>query len=226
MLEALSGLVIIDEVQRRPTLLELLRVLVDRPHNPARFLLLGSASPQLVRGVSESLAGRIGFVDLSGFDLREGVIQRDRLWLRGGFPRSFLAADDDISMAWRQDFIRTFLERDIPQLGITIPAEKSQRRGVVERVALTEVARSPGRTSAGGYARSPAPADQRQIQDGEELQAWASAGTAAGSAGTYWYVGSSRWRRRIGMISFHAAISPFGVGGSSCLISSCSLARL
>ncbi len=128
VLEALSGLVIIDEVQRRPELLELLRVLVDRPHNPARFLLLGSASPQLVRGVSESLAGRIGFVDLSGFDLREvGVIQRDRLWLRGGFPRSFLAADDDISMAWRQDFIRTFLERDIPQLGITIPAETLRR---------------------------------------------------------------------------------------------------
>jgi predicted AAA+ superfamily ATPase len=128
VLEALSGLVIIDEVQRRPDLFELLRVLVDRPHNPARFLLLGSASPQLVRGVSESLAGRIGFVDLSGFDLTEvDASQRDRLWLRGGFPRSFLADDDSASMIWRQGFIRTFLERDIPQLGITIPAETLRR---------------------------------------------------------------------------------------------------
>jgi uncharacterized protein len=128
VLRALSGLVIIDEVQRRPDLFELLRVLVDRPQNHAQFLLLGSASPQLVRGVSESLAGRIGFVDLSGFDLTEvGTLERDRLWLRGGFPRSFLAASDSASMAWRQDFIRTFLERDIPQLGITIPAETLRR---------------------------------------------------------------------------------------------------
>jgi predicted AAA+ superfamily ATPase len=128
VLEALSGLVIIDEVQRRPDLFELLRVLADRPHSPARFLLLGSASPQLVRGVSESLAGRIGFVDLSGFDLTEvDASQRDRLWLRGGFPRSFLADDDSASMIWRQGFIRTFLERDIPQLGITIPAETLRR---------------------------------------------------------------------------------------------------
>ena len=124
----MSGLVIIDEVQRQPDLFELLRVLVDRPHNPAHFLLLGSASPQLVRGVSESLAGRIGFVDLSGFDLTEvDPSQRDRLWLRGGFPRSFLADDDAASMTWRQGFIRTFLERDIPQLGITIPAETLRR---------------------------------------------------------------------------------------------------
>ena len=128
VLEALSGLVIIDEVQRQPEVFELLRVLVDRPHNSARFLLLGSASPHLVRGVSESLAGRIGFVDLAGFDLTEvDTSQRDRLWLRGGFPRSFLADDDADSMAWRQGFIRTFLERDIPQLGITIPAETLRR---------------------------------------------------------------------------------------------------
>ena len=128
VLEALSGLVIIDEVQRRPDLFELLRVLADRPRHPARFLLLGSASPQLVRGVSESLAGRIGFVDLSGFDLTEvDASQRDRLWLRGGFPRSFLADDDSASMIWRQGLIRTFLERDIPQLGITIPAETLRR---------------------------------------------------------------------------------------------------
>jgi hypothetical protein len=128
VLEALSGLVIIDEVQRQPELFELLRVLVDRPRNSAHFLLLGSASPQLVRGVSESFAGRIGFVDLSGFDLTEvDTAQRDQLWLRGGFPRSFLADNDSDSMTWRQGFIRTFLERDIPQLGITIPAETLRR---------------------------------------------------------------------------------------------------
>ena len=127
-LEVLSGLVIIDEVQRRPDLFELLRVLADRPNNPARFLLLGSASPQLVKGVSESLAGRIGFIDLAGFDLREvGWDQRNCLWTRGGFPRSFLATDEPSSIAWREDFIRTFLERDIPQLGISIPAETLRR---------------------------------------------------------------------------------------------------
>ncbi|MGH2570230.1 MAG: ATP-binding protein, partial [bacterium] len=127
-LERLSGLVIIDEVQRRPELFELLRVLVDRVGNPARFLLLGSASLELVRGVSESLAGRIGFVDLGGVDLQEtGSEHRDTLWLRGGFPRSFLAEDDAASSSWRDSFVRTFLERDIPQLGITIPAETLRR---------------------------------------------------------------------------------------------------
>ena len=127
-LEELSGLVIIDEVQRRPDLFALLRVLVDRPQNPARFLLLGSASPHLVKGVSESLAGRLGFIDLSGFNLWEvGVEQRTHLWMRGGFPRSFLALEDTASLEWRQDFMRTFLERDIPQLGITIPAETLRR---------------------------------------------------------------------------------------------------
>jgi hypothetical protein len=127
-LEDLSGLVVIDEVQRRPELFELLRVLVDRPARRARFLLLGSASLDLVRGVSESLAGRIGFIDLSVFNLNEvGSQQRDRLWIRGGFPRSFLAEDDETSMAWREDFIRTFLERDIPQLGIAIPSETIRR---------------------------------------------------------------------------------------------------
>jgi len=127
-LEGLSGLVVIDEVQRQPSLFELLRVLVDRPLNKARFLLLGSASPRLVKDVSESLAGRIGFVDLSGFDLREvGVESLNRLWIRGGFPRSFLASGDSSSMIWREDFIRTFLERDIPQFGITIPAETLRR---------------------------------------------------------------------------------------------------
>lgn len=127
-LEDLSGLVVIDEVQRRPDLFGLLRVLVDRPKNPARFLLLGSASPYLAKGVSESLAGRVGFIDLSGFDLKEvGAEHFAHLWLRGGFPRSFLATDESASMVWRDDFIRTFLERDIPQLGISIPAETLRR---------------------------------------------------------------------------------------------------
>ncbi len=127
-LEALNGLVIIDEIQRRPDLFELLRVLVDRPANHCRFLILGSASPNLIKGVSESLAGRVGFIDLAGFDLAEvGAEKSDRLWLRGGFPQSFLAADDSASLLWRDDFMRTFLERDIPQLGISIPAETLRR---------------------------------------------------------------------------------------------------
>lgn len=127
-LEGLSGLVVLDEVQRRPELWELLRVLVDRPGSASRFLLLGSASPALVRGVAETLAGRVGFVDLGGFSLREvGAGQRDVLWGRGGFPRSFLAADDGTSLGWRRDFIRTFLERDVPQLGIRVPAETLRR---------------------------------------------------------------------------------------------------
>ena len=127
-LEGLSGLVVVDEVQRKPSLFELLRVLVDRPQNKAKFLLLGSASPKLVKDVSESLAGRIGFVDLSGFDLREvGVKRFNRLWIRGGFPKSFLAHGDASSMIWREDFIRTFVERDIPQFGISIPAETLRR---------------------------------------------------------------------------------------------------
>ena len=124
----LRGLVIIDEVQRMPSLFETLRVLVDRPDNDARFLLLGSASPRLVKGVSESLAGRVGLVDLGGFGLREaGTDAWRKLWGRGGFPRSFLARSTQASSLWRRDFVRTFLERDIPQLGITIPAERLRR---------------------------------------------------------------------------------------------------
>ena len=127
-LENLEGLVVIDEVQRQPSLFELLRVLVDRPGNAARFLILGSASPSLVKGVSESLAGRVGFMDLSGFSLSEvGTEQQRMLWARGGFPRSFLASEESASYAWRQDFVRTFLERDLPQLGITTPAETLRR---------------------------------------------------------------------------------------------------
>jgi uncharacterized protein len=124
----LTGLVVIDEIQRRPDLFPLLRVLADRPDTPASFLILGSASPDLVKGVSESLAGRVGFVDLSGFDGTEvGFEHLDTLWLRGGFPESYLNTTDDTSFHWRQQFIRTFLTRDIPQLGITIPAEQLRR---------------------------------------------------------------------------------------------------
>ncbi len=127
-LKDLFGLVILDEVQRKPELFELLRVLVDRADRKARFLLLGSASPQLVKGVSESLAGRIGFVDLAGFTLGEvGERHRDRLWIRGGLPRAFLADSEPDSIQWRENFIRTFLERDIPQLGIGIAAESLRR---------------------------------------------------------------------------------------------------
>ncbi len=127
-LGGLRGLVIIDEIQRKPGLFEILRVLLDRPEQPARFLTLGSTSPALVKGVSESLAGRVGFLDLAGFDLREtGIDVQERLWDRGGFPRAFLAPDDTASFDWREGFIRTFLERDIPQLGITVPAETLRR---------------------------------------------------------------------------------------------------
>lgn len=121
-LSSLRGLVIIDEVQRLPSLFPVLRVLADRPRIPARFLLLGSASPDLVRHSSETLAGRIAFVDMAGFSLREtGAAVQRKLWLRGGFPRSFLARSEADSFAWREDFIRTFLERDIAQLGIHVP---------------------------------------------------------------------------------------------------------
>lgn len=127
-LGALGGLVVLDEIQRDPTLFEILRVLVDRPVSETRFLILGSASPTLIKGASESLAGRLGFVDLGGFHLGEtGVDTQAPLWSRGGFPRSFLAADDAGSLLWRQGFVRTFLERDIPQLGISIPAETLRR---------------------------------------------------------------------------------------------------
>ena len=101
---------------------------MDRSETRASFLILGSASPALVRGVSESLAGRVEFVELTGFDLGEtGPETRRRLWLRGGLPRSYLAASDDDSMAWRDGFVRTFLERDVPQLGIGIPAPAMRR---------------------------------------------------------------------------------------------------
>jgi predicted AAA+ superfamily ATPase len=127
-LEPLRGLVIIDEIQREPKLFEILRVLADRRANPAKFLILGSADPRLVRGVSESLAGRVGHVDITGFDLSEvGPARERRLWVRGGFPRSYLAKSDEASLAWRRDYIRDFLQRDLGELGVTIPAATLRR---------------------------------------------------------------------------------------------------
>ena len=127
-LAPLRGLVVLDEVQTMPQLLSVLRVLADRRGTPARFLLLGSASPDLIRGAAESLAGRVAFVHLAGFDLTEtGAESASRLWERGGFPRSFLAEDDAASYAWRQDFIETFLSRDAARFGITLPPEGLRR---------------------------------------------------------------------------------------------------
>jgi predicted AAA+ superfamily ATPase len=120
-LEPLRGLVIIDEIQRTPGLFTTLRVLSDRPRRPATFMILGSASPELLRQSSESLAGRISYYELPGFSLREvGSKNATRLWLRGGFPRSYVASNGATSYAWRQDFLRTFVERDLPQLGIGV----------------------------------------------------------------------------------------------------------
>jgi predicted AAA+ superfamily ATPase len=127
-LQGLKGLVVIDEVQRRPELFPVLRVLADRPQVTARFLVLGSASPHLLRQSSESLAGRIAYMELGGFTTEEvGVAQLERLWVRGGFPRSFLAESDQESFEWRLEFIRTFLERDLPQLGISTPSTTVRR---------------------------------------------------------------------------------------------------
>lgn len=120
-LSPLRGLVVLDEIQQRPDLYSLLRVLVDRPDQPARFLILGSASPRIVRGVSQSLAGRVEFVELGGFTTTEvGFEAREALWLRGGFPLSYLAATEEDSLRWRESFIQTFLERDLPQLGFDL----------------------------------------------------------------------------------------------------------
>jgi len=128
VLGSLKGLVVLDEIQATPELFGVIRVLVDRSENQARFLILGSASPYIIKNISETLAGRVEFVELSGFDLSEtGAEAWERLWLRGGFPRAYLADTDEDSLAWREGFIRTFLERDIPQLGISIPATAMRR---------------------------------------------------------------------------------------------------
>ncbi len=150
-----SGLVIIDEVQALPELLQTIRVLVDRSPNQPKFLLLGSASPEVARGTSETLAGRIEFVELHGFDMTE-IEDRplERLWVRGGFPRSLLAESDEDSLAWREGFVRTFLERDLPQLGITVPATAMRR-------FWTMLAHYHGQVwNASGLARSMAVSDK------------------------------------------------------------------
>lgn len=118
----LRGLVVIDEIQRRPELFPVLRVLSDRDRRPARFLLLGSASPSLLKQSSESLAGRIAYVELQGFGLSDVGSRWERLWLRGGYPRPYLARTDEESVRWRRNLIRTYVEQDLPQLGVTIGA--------------------------------------------------------------------------------------------------------
>ena len=149
-LEGLTGTVVIDEVQRKPDLFPLLRVLADR-QQATRYLLLGSASPDLVKEVSESLAGRVAYHDLGPLAVDEtGVHEWRKLWLRGGFPRSYLADDDTASDLWREDFIRSYLERDVPALGISIPAETLRRFWVMvshyhgQVLNLSELGRSFG----------------------------------------------------------------------------------
>jgi len=127
-LESLKGLVIIDEIQHSPDLFKILRVLADQPKRSLQFFVIGSASPILLRQSAESLAGRIAYVEIEGFSLQEiGIANQNKLWLRGGFPRSYLSSNEVTSQQWRQDFIRTFLERDLSQLGINIPAITMRR---------------------------------------------------------------------------------------------------
>lgn len=127
-LQPLKGLVVIDEVQRRPELFPVLRVLADRPRRPCRFLILGSAAPELLQQSSESLAGRIGYHELGGFALEEiGPRNALRLWSRGGLPRSYLARSERDSFAWRRGFIQTFVERDLPQLGVSVSSAAMRR---------------------------------------------------------------------------------------------------
>ena len=122
-LRELQGLVVIDEIQYRPELFPVLRVLADRQPLPAQFLILGSASPILIRTAAESLAGRLETIPVSGFSLAEvGQQALNTHWLRGGYPLSYLAANDENSLVWRRNFVQTFLERDLPQWGISIPA--------------------------------------------------------------------------------------------------------
>lgn len=127
-LEGLKGLVVIDEVQRRPDLFPVLRVLADRSSCEAQFLILGSASGDLLRQSSESLAGRTERIEIGGFDLEElGPEALPNLWRRGSFPLSFLATSDENSLAWREQFIRDLLERDLPQWGVRVPAVTLRR---------------------------------------------------------------------------------------------------
>ena len=127
-LENLSGLVVIDEVQRLPAIFPVLRVLADRKEKPACFLLLGSASPLLIKEISESLAGRVALLEMDGFNLMEvGSAESKVLWNRGGLPPSFLAGSDTSSLQWRKDFMTLFVERDLPQFGVTFPSAAMRR---------------------------------------------------------------------------------------------------
>ena len=148
-LEPLRGLVVLDEIQRLPDVFPALRVLADRRGAPARFLVLGSAGPDLLRQASESLAGRIAHYELGGFTLDEiGSEDPDRLWVRGGFPRSFLADSDPAGARWRREFVRTFTERDLPSLGVGVPSETMRR-------FWTMLAHAHGHTlNASGIGRS------------------------------------------------------------------------
>lgn len=150
-LAPLRGLVVLDEIQRMPELFPVLRVLADRPDTPARFLILGSASPSLIRGAGETLAGRVSFVDVTGFSLPEvGMDELPTRWWRGGFPRAFLADSDAVARQWHEDFFRTFLERDIPQFGIQVPAMTLRRFWTMvahyhgQVLKVSELARSLG----------------------------------------------------------------------------------
>jgi len=125
-LASLRGLIILDEIQKVPEIFTLLRVLVDSPENKQHFLILGSASKDLIRQSSETLAGRISYIELTPFSLEE-VQNEEKLWLRGGFPKAYLAHSLDQSDQWRKEYIATFLERDIPNLGFDIPAQLLRR---------------------------------------------------------------------------------------------------
>ena len=128
VLEQQQGLVVIDEIQLQPSLFSLLRVLADRKDSKTRFLILGSASPVIVKGVSETLAGRTALLEIGGFYLQELSEELQILhWNRGSFPRSLLAETEESSFRWRGNFVKTFLQRDIPQLGIKIAQERIQR---------------------------------------------------------------------------------------------------
>ena len=159
-LQGLRGLVVIDEIQRVPELFPVLRVLVDRPENGARFLILGSASRDLIRQSSETLAGRIGQIELTPLQLGEtGPGAIERLWMRGGFPPSLLAASEDVSRQWRKDYVATFLDRDLPALGIAIPPQSLRRFWMMlahyhgQLVNFSELGRSFGAadTTVRGY---------------------------------------------------------------------------
>jgi len=128
ILQDLQGLVVIDEIQRLPDLFPVLRVLADRKRPATRFLLLGSASPELLRQSSESLAGRIAYYEMQGFSIDEvGVKNLNRLWVRGSFPRAYLASSNKNSSEWRRDFIKTFLERDVRELGFSVSSTTLRR---------------------------------------------------------------------------------------------------